>query len=330
MVKHTRRRYLKGAGSAAAVGLAGCMGGGGKKSLKTILPAGTVYYPWGKSALSQGFFEDEGINLEIEYKPFPAYAQSLSSGEVDISLRSIMPAVNNYNKGEDLVTWGMAGGLQGINGMYTRADMPYDTIEELKGQTVGVFSWGSSSVQSFQGLITDQTGLRLREDFKTTTAAPPALQGLLDKGEIQAAIEVSSITIAMEARSDKYQRLGQLNEMWQAKTGFNLALVSWFSYGDWYKENKDVAKGIVKASKNATKYWRENTRDILKEYGEPAAIDDKIEIDVVDRWTNQGSVFAGDVSGDFVDATWKYLQLMAKYGFIDKVPPQDKLTRAPL
>lgn len=329
MVQPSRRRYLRGIGAAATVGLAGCLGGGGETSLTTVLPEGTVYYPWGQAAMDQGFFEEEGIDIEIQYRPFGAYVQSLSGGDVDISLRSLIPSISNINEGADYVTFGWAGGLQGINGMYSLAENDYDGIADLEGERIGVFSWGSSSVQSFQGLIANKTGLRLREDFETTTAAPPALQGLLDEGEIQAAIEVSSLTIAMESQPDQYQRMGQLNELWQEETGHNLALTSWFTRSDWLADNGDVATGLVEASRNATQYWRDNTRDILEEYGEPAAIDNEAKIDVVDRWTDDGAVFAGDIDQGYVDAAWQYLELMNEYGFIEDVPSQDDIVQEP-
>ncbi|MFB6078017.1 MAG: ABC transporter substrate-binding protein [Halarchaeum sp.] len=345
----TRRRYLVGAGAIGVAGLAGCGGNGGDgtssssqtstttgssgdgmTSMRIVLPEGTIHYPMYEAATDQGFFDEQGIDMTVDYSPFGAQVRSVSSGEVDATMVSMMPYIGNYLKGEDLVTFGWNGCLQCINGLYTRASSDIKSIEDLKGKRIGVWSWGSSTVQSYQAVVAEESGLRLRKDFETTTAAPPALLGLLKNEEVDGVIDVSGLTITMQAQPDTYRRLSQLNQMWKDRTGHTLPLTSWFSHRDWYENNTDVAAGLLRASTNATEYWRDNTQSILEEYGETASVDTQAKIDVVDEWANDGQVFHADSGSDYVDATWEFVNLMSDYDFIDSAPALDDIYQNPL
>lgn len=350
MQRVSRRRFIASAGTAGVVGLAGCSGtgdgggngggggegtttgtsGNGLTSVRIQLPEGTIHYPIYEAATAQGVFEDEGIGLTVDYAPFSAQVQSLTSGEVDVNMMSMMPYIDHYLKGEDVVTFGWNGCLQSINALYTRADSNNKTIADLKGKRIGVWSWGSSTVQAFQAVVAEQSGLRLRRDFQTTTAAPPALLGLLNDGEIDGVINVSGLTIAMESQPDTYRRITQLNNMWQERAGNTLPLTSWWSYSDWYEQNTETAAGLLRGARSAAKYWRENTRSILQEHGEPASIDNKAKIDVVVEWAKQGQVFLTEADQSYVDSTWQFVELMKKYEFIPEVPSQDEVLRKPL
>ena len=364
MARNSRRRFLKGVGVAAGVGLAGCSGGGdggdggsdgsgdggdggsdggdggsdggsttqgSSLSAVTIAePEGTIHYPILEAAMANGIFEEQGIDLTVEYLPFPAQVQSITGGEIDTAMVSVLPYLSNVNKGEDLVTYGFDGCLQSINALYVLASSDYETIQDLQGQRIGVWSFGSSTVQAFQAVVAEETGLDLRQDFETTTAPPPALVGLLQDGEIDGAIDVSGLTITMESQPDTFRNVRQLNQMWLDRAGHTLPLTSWWSYSDWYEQNTDAAAGLVAGANEAAKYWRENTASILEEYGEPASIDTQAKIDVCVEWAGEGQIFSADTDQDFVDATWDFVNLMNDHGFLDEVPEQSAVIRNPM
>lgn len=339
MRERTRRTFLKGAGGTAMVGLAGCTDSGGTDggsgtngdskadSVDTVLP-NSIYLPWMKAGLEQGFFEDAGVTVNADFKSFGAYAQSVGN-DVQVGNVPLVPYISNVVQGENHVIFGAHGGFLGINGMYVRADSDYQSIEDLQDGRIGVWSWGSSTVQSFQALIAEKTGLNLREDFETTTAAPPALKGLLDDGEVDAVIEISGLSIALQA-SDDYRRLAQLNNMWIERTDHPLAITMWFATQKWYENNTDVARSLLKGSVATTKYWRENTTEILKKWGEAGGVGTSdAELNVIEGWTDEGTVFLGEPEDGFVDSAWNYLELMKKHGFLKDVPSQEEIIRSP-
>ena len=343
----SRRRFLASTGAVTATGLAGCSGGdnsgggggssgnasggGGDGSVSILHPEGVPQYALYEAGLEQGFWQDEGVDLTMDYVPFSRFVQSLSNGEVDVSVISMIPYMSNYLRGEDVVTFGFSGSLQAINGLYTRANSDYQSASDMEGRTVGVWSFGSSTVQSFQAVLAEQTGLQLREDFETTTAAPPALLGLLTDEEIDGVVNLSSLTIQMEAEPDTYRQLISLNNAWQQISGSYLPITSWFASTDWYDQNTETAAGLLRGARRATQYWRENTQSILNEYGEAAGIDTEAKISVVNELANDGQVFQMEPLADsYVESTWQFVELMSESGFIDEVPSQDEILRNPL
>jgi ABC-type nitrate/sulfonate/bicarbonate transport system substrate-binding protein len=241
-----------------------------------------------------------------------------------------MPYLANAGRGEDLVMYGLDGTLQIINSLYVLTSSDYHSVQDLVGERIGVWSFGSSTVQSFQALLADRTGLRLREDFETTTAAPPALVGLLQDGEVDGIIDISGISIAMESQPDTFRNIAQLNQWWIDRTGFTLPLTGWFAYADWYEDNTDVAAGLIRGARRAVDNFRDNTVSILEEFGEPAGIDNQAKIDVVERWANAGQVYHGEQTSEYLEATWEFVQLMSDQGFIEQVPEQSSVLRNPL
>jgi len=306
-------------------------GGGELTSVRILHPEGVLQYPMYEAGLDQGFWEEEGIDLTVDYAPFPAQVQSLSNGEVEVSGLSMIPYMSNFLKGEDVVTFGFSGCLQAVNGLYTRASSDYQSPSELEGRTIGVWSFGSSTVQSFQAILAEQTGLQLREDFQTTTAAPPALLGLLTDEEIDGVVNISGLTVEMESKPDTFRRLMSINNAWNEMSGNYLPITSWFASADWYEQNTEAAAALLRGSEAATQYWRENTVSILEEYGEPAGITNQAKTDVVDEFANQGQVFQGEsLADEYVSSVWDFVELMNEYEFIESVPSQDEILRNPL
>lgn len=332
MARASRRRFLKATGSGVAVAMAGCLGSGGGEtagSVTIMQPEGTLHYPFLEAALEQGLFEAEGVDLTVEYRPFPTQAQSITSGEVDTAMVSLLPHLDQFNRGEDLVMFGLDGTLQLVNSLFVRADSEYETVGDLQGDRIGVWSFGSSTVQAFQTLLAEGEGLQLQQDFETTTAAPPALLGLLQDGEVDGIINVSGLSISMAAQPDSFRDIFGLNDRWLDRTGYTLPLTGWFAYADWYEQNTDVAAGLTAGARAATEYWRENTASILEEYGEPANIDSQAKIDVCVEWSNDGEIWAAETSQGYLDATWEFVGLMEEQGFIEAVPERGEVVRNP-
>ena len=96
---HSRRSYLAGVGSAAALGVAGCLGG---SSDDTIDIAYLPVYP----DLQWFVMEEEGylddVDAEIDAREFTdgsRIVQAYGSGDIDVALVGIVPAMNVIDRG---------------------------------------------------------------------------------------------------------------------------------------------------------------------------------------------------------------------------------------
>lgn len=96
---HSRRSYLAGIGSAAALGVAGCLGGGDDGEIDiAYLPV----YP----DLQWFVMDDEGYLDEVdadinaqEFSDGTAIVQAYGSGDIDVALVGIVPALNVIDRG---------------------------------------------------------------------------------------------------------------------------------------------------------------------------------------------------------------------------------------
>ncbi|SEA24129.1 NitT/TauT family transport system substrate-binding protein [Haloplanus vescus] len=96
----SRRAYLAGAGSAATLGLAGCLGGGGGSD--TLSVAHMPIFPDLQYYVmeSEGYFENVDASIEgREFTDGPAIIQAFGGGEIDIAMFGIVPSMIVIDRG---------------------------------------------------------------------------------------------------------------------------------------------------------------------------------------------------------------------------------------
>jgi NitT/TauT family transport system substrate-binding protein len=105
MVHISRRRLLQkaGASTVAAAGIAGCLGQGGS-SLDSVTVAYVPIYPNMQHYVmeKEGFYEDVPTDVTIErFSSGPSVVKAFASGDVDVALFGITPAMVLVDKGTD-------------------------------------------------------------------------------------------------------------------------------------------------------------------------------------------------------------------------------------
>ncbi|GCF15807.1 hypothetical protein Harman_37420 [Haloarcula mannanilytica] len=105
MVQLTRRRLLQGAGTTAvaATGLTGCLGRG-SGSLNSLTVAYVPIYPNMQHYVmeQEGYYENVAADVTIErFSSGPSVVKAFASGDVDVALFGITPAMALVDKGTD-------------------------------------------------------------------------------------------------------------------------------------------------------------------------------------------------------------------------------------
>ena len=105
MVHISRRRLLQkaGAGTVAAAGIAGCLGRGGG-SLDSVTVAYVPIYPNMQHYVMKqgGYYENVPIDITIErFSSGPSVVKAFASGDIDVALFGITPAMVLVDKGTD-------------------------------------------------------------------------------------------------------------------------------------------------------------------------------------------------------------------------------------
>ncbi len=295
------------------------------QKVKVVIPQESVLvlnYFGGKDA---GIFAKYGIDLDVDARPFAGYLAGLPSKECPTVNYAGIDAIEKINEGLDWAIIG--GGLTVVQNVLVPKNSPLKTPADLRGKHFGTFSTGASSFKCVRAALIDGYKLDLVKDTKLQQVAGPALTKLVEDGQLDAMINISSLSIAAEAQTDKFRVLFSPNDYWRQKTGYPIMwsapIAAWKS---WVDEDKTRAKNFAKAATESF-LWLENPKNLetaVKNHGVLAEVTKPEDVAEYKDWLQHKDMFMTDWSRKAVDAQWKFLQVCQRSGVIDKVPPEDK------
>lgn len=293
------------------------------KTVKMVIPRGSVFVLSYFAAKDAGIFSKHGINVDVDPRPFGAFVAGLPSRQVLVGTYAGLNAIGQMNDGKDMVVIG--GGLTSMQDVWVLKNSPIKQMTDLKGKKLGVFSRGAGAVKSLEVLSIDAFKLDITKDTKLIEVAGPALNALLDKGEIDAMFNLSSFSISAASQPDKYRVLFSPDDYWKDKTGERLVwsapTVAW---RDWVDEDRDRAKNLVAALHESWDWLRENSDKAVKKFGKLAGVKTSAEAATIKKMLKEGGIFLSKWDDKVVDAQWQFLELAKNAGVIKAVPAKDK------
>jgi NitT/TauT family transport system substrate-binding protein len=164
------------------------------------------YHPY-YVALDEGFFEDEGLDVEIQVLDGGGLVmQQLVAGNVDIANVGGAPALQTVDTGQDVV-WNYSYFYENIFTIVTPADSGIDSIEDMAGQTIGITDPAGGEVPLIRSVFAsaglgegDYEMLPVGEGGETTYAA-------LEEGDVQAYSSSVYDVAAIEAAGMELTRI---------------------------------------------------------------------------------------------------------------------------
>lgn len=295
------------------------------QKVNVVIPQSSVFilnYMGGKDA---GVFAQHGIDLEVDARPFAGFPAGLPSKQCMAVTYSGIDAIQKINEGLD---WAIIGpGLTVVQDVIVLKDSPYKAVADLRGKKFGTFSTGAGSFKAARAAMIDGFNLDVVKDTQLQQVAGPALNKLLERGELDAMINISSLNIAAESQPDKFRVLFSPNDYWRQKTGYPIVwaapLVAWRS---WVDEDKTRAKNFAAATVASFKWLEqpENLETAVKNHGELAGVTTPADIAEYKLWLGKKQMFLNTWDRKTVDAQWKFLEVCQRTGIIGKVPAQDQ------
>jgi len=325
----TRRAVLRsGLGSLAAIAAGARLKASAEPALqkvKVVIPQSSVFvlnYLGGKDA---GVFAKDGIDLDADPRPFAGFLAGLPSKQCMATTYSGMDAIEKINEGVDWVIIG--GGLTVVQDVVVKKDAPFKSPADLRGKKFGVFSTGAGSFKAARAAMIDAYHLDIVKDTNLQQVAGPALTKLLERGEVDAMINISSLNLAAEAQPDKFRVLFSPNDYWKQKTGFPIVwaapLVAWRS---WVDEDRNRAQKFAAAVTDSLR-WLENPQNLetaVKSHGALAGVTTPQDVAEYKDWLQHKNMFMTEWDQKSVGAQWQFLELAQRTGIIDKVPDENK------
>jgi ABC-type nitrate/sulfonate/bicarbonate transport system substrate-binding protein len=174
----------------AASGCGGDEASGSEDGLQQVTMAlgnerSIQYHPY-FVALDEGFFEDEGLDVEIQVLDGGGLVmQQLVAGNIDLANVGGAPALQTVDTGQDVV-WNYSYFYENIFTIVTPADSGIDSIEDMRGQTIGITDPAGGEVPLIRSVFAsagleegDYEMLPVGEGGEVTYAA-------LEQGDVQA------------------------------------------------------------------------------------------------------------------------------------------------
>ena len=293
------------------------------KTVKTVIPRGSTFVLSYFGARDAGIFRKHGINIEVDARPFAGFMAGLPSRQVLVGTYAGLNAIEQMSEGKDMVVIG--GGLTNMQDVWVRKDSPIKRMTDLKGKKFGIWSRGAGAARSLQVLVMDAFKLDLNKDTEIIEVAAPALMALLDKGEVDAMFNLSSLSIAAASQPDKYRMLFSPDDYWKEKTGeplvWSAPTIAW---KDWVDEDRERAKNVVAALHESFQWLRQNSDKAIEKYGKLAGVQNAAEAATLKKMLKEGGIFLDRWDPKVVDAQWKFLDLAKQAGIIKAVPAKDK------
>jgi ABC-type nitrate/sulfonate/bicarbonate transport system substrate-binding protein len=295
------------------------------EKVKAVIPQNSVFILNWMGANDAGVFRKHGIDLEVDARPFAGFLAGLPSKESMATTYSGIDAILKMNQGLDWAIIG--GGLTVFQEVFVRKDSPIKTVAELRGKRFGVWSTGAGSFKAARAALIDAHGIDVVKDTKVVQLAAPALIKLLERGDIDAMLNISSFTIQAASQPDKFRSIFSPNSYWKEKTGYPIVwsapLVAWKS---WVDENPARAKNFAAAVEESFRWLRkpENLDAAVEKYGKLAGVTTPDAIATYKKWLGEKRIFLAHWDQKVVDAQWKFLEMAKRYGILDEVPSKEK------
>lgn len=325
----TRRSLLLGSAgalTAVAVGArAPARAAPAMQKVKVVIPVQSVFvlsYFGGKDA---GIFQKHGIDLDVDARPFAGFLAGLPSKQCMAVTYSGIDAIEKINEGLDWTIIG--GGLTVVQNILVPKNSLLKTPADLRGKRFGTFSTGAGSFKCVRSALIDGYKLDIVKDTKLQQVAGPALTKLLENGQLDAMMNISSLNLAAEAQTDKFRVLFSPNDYWKKQTGYPIVwaapIVAWKS---WVDEDKTRAENFAKAVTESFVWLKspQNLTTVVKAHGPLAGVTKPEDVAEYQDWLQHKDMFMTDWDSKSVAAQWKFLDVAKKAGVLKDVPAQDK------
>lgn len=257
------------------------------KKLKLAEVAHTIFYAPQYAAISNGYFEEEGLDIElILANGADNVMSSVLSGDVDIGLSGTEATIYVYNGGEKDYVKTFAG-LTQKDGSFLVSREKYDNfaLEDLKGKTVIGGRVAGMPELTFEWALR-QNGIDPKKDLTIDTSiAFAAMEGAFISGigDFVTLFEPNALSVEKNGYGYVVAYVGEL--------GGNVPYTAYNARSSFINNNKDVIKSFSNAINKGLKFVKDsNSLDIAKSitsFFPDTSLNDLVKI--IDRYKDGGA-----------------------------------------
>lgn len=216
--------------------------------------AHSIFYAPQYAAISEGYFEEEGLDIELVLTPgADAVMAAVLSGDVQIGFSGTEATIYVYNGGEEDYPMTFAG-LTKKDGAFlvSRKKIDNFTLEDLKGKTVIGGRKGGMPEMTFEWALREN-GIDPNKDLTIDTSiAFAAMQGAFigGTGDFVTLFEPNATAVEKEGLGYVVAYVGTL--------GGEVPYTAYNARKSYLEKNPEIIKGFTKAIDKGLKFVLEN------------------------------------------------------------------------
>ena len=294
---------------------------GNLKKVRVAEVAHSVFYAPQYVAHGLGFFEEEGLDVELVLaNGADNVMASVLSGDADIGFSGTEATIYVYNGGENDYVMTFAG-LTQKDGSFLVSRKKYDNfkLEDLKGKTVLGGRVGGMPEMTFEWAL-KQNGIDPKKDVNIdTSVAFAAMEGAFigGNGDFVTLFEPNATSVLKNGYGYVVMYIGDV--------GGVVPYTAYNAKKSYIENNQEVIKKFTRAVDRGLKYvYSHDSREIAKvmlDYFPNTTLDDMITI--VNRYKD-GEAWKKNITIN--EKEWNHIQeIIEAAGELDKRVPYDKL-----
>ena len=217
--------------------------------------AHTIFYAPQYVALNNGYFEEEGLDIELVLTSgADAVMSAVLSGDVDIGFSGTEATIYVYNGGEKDYVKTFAG-LTKRDGSFLVSRKKYDnfTLKDLKGKNVIGGRQGGMPEMTFEWALREN-GIDPNKDLNIDTSiAFSAMQGAFigGTGDFVTLFEPNALSVEQNGYGYVVAYIGEL--------GGEVPYTAYNARKSYIENNKETIKSFTKAIDKGLKFVKDNT-----------------------------------------------------------------------
>jgi ABC-type nitrate/sulfonate/bicarbonate transport system substrate-binding protein len=188
---------------------------------------------------------DRKYGIRIEVIDYAAPGQQYTmfrSGAADIAAGNFIDLLRQRRAGNAIQA---VHGFQGYSNRFVVTPASQiTTFADLKGRKVGTFGVTFLDWLIVRAAGRKAYGVDLQTDATVVTAAPPLLNQFLARGEVEAALQFSSLTLAPIARSEQRALIDMPPLMAAAGFRTDVFYLQWMVTESWARANPEAARKL--------------------------------------------------------------------------------------
>jgi ABC-type nitrate/sulfonate/bicarbonate transport system substrate-binding protein len=198
----------------------------------------------------------EGLDLDVEWveglSSGPEIIAAIAGESVDVGKIGDFPVVTNYGSGEKPVFKVIGYAVRGTDSLvFTSADSGIDTLESLKGKTIGTQIGTGSQFQLQTSLA--KAGLTI-DDVNLVNLDNGSWLSAFTSGDVDAICILTDVTVGNE-------ELGEINRLDETE----LAIQSFIANEEWAEANPEAAARTLILFHEVLEYYAANPDEAIEQ-----------------------------------------------------------------